>query len=464
MGTNELMNGSSTFGVEATIIDAPVLGELRIRERAIIVVNDAGTIEDVLEAGTPGHTIAREDLIDRGALRRFGSGQYLLPGLIDLHNHAPQWPQLGKALDTPLEDWLEQYTFPLEERYDDVAFAETVYESLIGSMIANGTTTAMYYATIHLEATRRLVDICLQHGQRALVGKVAMDDPDGCPAYYRDPSAEAAIDQTIRLIDYVENHPDNQMSIVSPVITPRFIPSCTDDLLRGLGELAAATSCHVQTHCSESDWAHQYGLARFGRTDTTTYQDFGLLTSRTVLAHSNFITDDDMRTIISAGAAVAHCPLSNIFFSNAVFPAREALDLGMHIGLGTDVSGGPNPSILNASASAVAVSRAREDGVDAKRSPTVRGTPGTRLTFAESLWMATTGGGLALGLPIGLLSPGYSFDAIVVDANVTDTDLMFWPDLDTPHDMLQKILNNGVRRNVTNVWVQGRIVKSPHIT
>ena len=458
------MTSRGTFGVEATIIDAPVLGEVRVRERALVVVNETGTVEDIIEAGSPAHAVAREDLVNRRALHRFGSGEYLLPGLIDLHNHAPQWPQLGKALDVPLKDWLEQYTFPLEARYDDITFAESVYESLVGSMVANGTTTAMYYATIHLEATQRLVGICLQHGQRALVGKVSMDDADGCPEYYRDPSAEAAIEQTIRLIDFVASHPDNQMSIVRPVITPRFIPSCTDDLLRGLGELATATSCHVQTHCSESDWAHQYSMARFGQTDTTTYQSFGLLTPRSVLAHANFITHEDMNIIIDAGASIAHCPLSNIFFSNAVFPAREALDSGMHIGLGTEVSGGSNPSILNAAASAVAVSRAREDGVDATKPSTVRGTSGTRLTFAESLWMATTAGGLALGLPIGLLSPGYSFDAIIVDANVPDADLMFWPEMDTPHDMLQKILHNGVRRNITNVWVQGRLIKSPDLT
>jgi len=455
------MTPEDTFGIEATVIDAPVLGEVRIREQALVVVNDAGTIEHVMEAGEPAHGVARDELIDRGALHHFGDGAYLLPGLIDLHNHAPQWPQLGKALDIPLEDWLERYTFPLEARYDDLDFADRVYESLVDSMVANGTTTATYFATTHLRATQRLADICLARGQRALIGKVAMDHPDGCPEYYRDPSAEAAIDQTIQLIDYIKHHPDNQMSLLRPVITPRFLPSCTDDLLRGLGELASETSCHVQTHCSESDWAHQYGLTRFGQTDTETYQDFGLLTSRTVLAHSNFITDTDAETIISAGASVAHCPLSNIFFSNAVFPAREALDSGMHIGLGTDVSGGSSPSILRACADAVAVSRIREDGANARLPHAVRGTPETRLNFSEALWMATTGGGLALGLPIGVLAPGYSFDAIVVDANVEDTDLMFWPELDTVPDVLQKIIHNGIRRNITSVWVQGRLIKSP---
>jgi guanine deaminase len=453
-----MTNRGGPFGVEATIIDAPVLGELRIRDEALVVVDGTGTIESVVESGTHEHTASREELIARNALISFGPGRYLLPGLIDLHNHAPQWPQLGKALDIPLENWLERYTFPLEARYDDVDFASTVYESLVRSLVANGTTTAMYYATIHLESTQRLVDICLEHGQRALVGKVAMDDPDGCPEYYRDLSATVAIDETIRLIEYVENHDANRSALVRPVITPRFIPSCTDDLLRGLGELAAATSCHVQTHCSESDWAHEYGLARFGQTDTVTYRDFGLLTPRTVLAHSNFVTDGDMDIIVAGGASVAHCPLSNIFFSNAVFPAREALDAGMHIGLGSDISGGPNPSILNAASSAVAVSRVREDGVNAKVPSAQRGTPGSRLTFAEALWMATTGGGLALGLPIGVLSPGYAFDAIAVDATLPDTDLMVWPELDTPRDVLQKILNNGGRRNITNVWIQGRQV------
>ena len=455
------MNDERTFGIEAAIVDTPVLGELRVREQALVIVDETGTIQDVMERGEPTHAATREDLTSRGVLTRFGSSSYLLPGFIDLHCHAPQWPQLGKALDVPLEDWLNRYTFPLEARYEDVAFAESVYTSLIGSAVANGTTTAMYFATTHLDATQRLVDICLRDGQRALIGNVAMDHPDGCPPYYKDPSATAAIDKTIRLIEYVREHPDNAASLVLPAVTPRFLPTCTDELLRGLGEVAAATACHIQTHCSESDWAHGYGLERFGRTDTATYQDFGLLTSLTVFAHSNFITDEDMAMIIAAGGSVAHCPLSNIFFSNAVFPAREALDSGMHIGLGTDISGGPSPSMLRTAANAVAVSRVREDGVDATVPADLRGTPGTRLTFAEALWMATTGGGLSLGLPIGVLSPGYSFDAIIVDTNVTDTDLLIWPNLDTSQDVLQKILHNAVRRNITDVWVQGRSIKSP---
>ena len=88
---------------------------------------------------------------------------------------------LGKALDVPLEIWLRKYTFPLEARYADIDFAAPVYESLVDGLLANGTTTVLYFATIHLPATKLLADICLRRGQRALIGRVAMDDPEQCP-------------------------------------------------------------------------------------------------------------------------------------------------------------------------------------------------------------------------------------------------------------------------------------------
>ena len=99
----------------------------------------------------------------------------------------------ARRLDVPLEVWLQRHTFPLEARYADAGFAERVYADLVGDLLDNGTTTAVYFATIHEEATRRLVDACLKKGQRAFVGKVAMDNPEECPPWYRDASAEAAI-------------------------------------------------------------------------------------------------------------------------------------------------------------------------------------------------------------------------------------------------------------------------------
>jgi len=157
-----------------------------------------------------------------------------LPGMVDLHVHAPQWPQSGKALDVPLETWLQEYTFPLEARYGDAGFATSVYDSVVRTLLANGTTTAMYFGTIHAVGNQVLAERCLALGQRALVGKVAMDEPSQCPPYYKDDSAAEGIAETARFIDWLRQHPDNAQQRVLPVITPRFIPSCTDELLRGL--------------------------------------------------------------------------------------------------------------------------------------------------------------------------------------------------------------------------------------
>ncbi|MDJ0923255.1 MAG: guanine deaminase [Acidimicrobiia bacterium] len=444
--------------VRGTAFDAPELGRIRVREDALFVISRDGAIERVLLPEDDSYQPQLEQLRSIGALTELGAHEYLFPGLIDLHNHAPQWPQLGKALDVPLSVWLDRYTFPLEAKYADVGFAETVYRSLVKGMLANGTSTAVYFATVHLPATRRLAEICLQHGQRALVGRVAMDSPASCPDYYRDASAAVALEETASLIEHVQSLDGNGAGLVRPVVTPRFIPSCTDELLRGLGAVAADAGAHIQTHCSESDWAHQFGLERFGRTDTATYLDFGLLTRRSILAHSNFVTAADMELIAAAGAAVAHCPLSNFYFANAVFPLRAALERGVHVGLGTDISGGPGVSIFRAMTDCVVASRVREDGVDPKLEPENRGIGDSRVTFAEAFWLGTTGGGIALDLPIGVLSPGYAFDAVAVDARVADTDLVVWEGLDELEDIFQKTIHSATRNNIATVWVQGRAV------
>eukprot|EP01035_Chromulina_nebulosa_P015215 gene15215-20158_t len=230
---------------------APVAGSVDSLEETLIAVDAAGTIAAVVRPADPRYHDAVRRAREEDGLVTLAAGRYLLPGFVDCHIHAPQYPQLGSALDVPLEVWLEKHTFPLESRYADIAFARRAYGLLVQDLIANGTTTALYFATIHQEATRALVDICLEKGQRALVGKVAMDHPENCPDYYRDPSVEAALDGTRALIDYVRAHPDNGDGRVLPVITPRFIPSCTDAALQGLGEIARDCGCHIQTHCSE---------------------------------------------------------------------------------------------------------------------------------------------------------------------------------------------------------------------
>ncbi len=442
-----------------TAFHAPAPDRLDVLENSLIVVDDNGMITAVHASGSTDALSEAERFRASGRLVVLKPGQFLLPGLIDLHVHAPQWPQLGKALDVPLEVWLQKYTFPLEARYADTGFAEPIYESLVDSLLANGTTTALYFATTHLPATELLANICLRRGQRALIGKVAMDDPNECPSYYRDASAELAAADTRAFIDYVRRLPGNETQLIQPVVTPRFIPSCTDDLLFRLGGLAKETGCHVQTHCSESDWEHDFVIARCGMTDAEALDRFGLLTRKTVLAHGNFLGDTDIALIKQKGAGIAHCPLSNVYFANAVLPVRKLIDQDVHVGLGTDIAGGASPSIFDNARQAVVASRSLEGGVDVAIPPDRRGVPDSRITAVEAFWLATAGGGIALDMPIGVFAPAYQFDAILVDANAGDSNLLLYPD-DGPYDILQKIIYSAGRTNVSKVWVAGRLVRT----
>jgi guanine deaminase len=442
--------------VLGTFFHAPAIGSIEVLADALIHIDSAGRIVSVLKTDDQRYTAALTGAEARGSLVRLPTGYFLLPGFVDLHIHAPQYPQLGSALHVPLEVWLQTHTFPLEARYADLAFAERAYSALIADLLALGTTTALFFATIHQEATRLLADICLAKGMRALIGKVAMDDPASCPDYYRDLSADAAIEGTEAFIEYVRGHGANGDGLVLPAITPRFIPSCTDPLLEGLGELAQNYGCHIQTHCSESDWEHGAVLARYGRSDTESLDGFGLMTRRTVLAHSNLVSDGDMDLIGARGAGIAHCPLSNAYFSNAVFPLRRAIEKGLHIGLGTDISGGPSASLLDNCRMAIAASRMLEDGVDARLPPEERGRSDSRIDWKTAFHLATAGGAQALDLPIGRFETGCYFDAIAVDAEAAQgTIRLFDNDLET---VLQKIIYTASRANIADVWVAGRRV------
>lgn len=433
--------------VRGDFVHAPKPGEVEILRDAIITIDTTGTISDIALPESAAHAA----LATRPDLVLIPDGQFVIPGFVDLHIHAPQYPQLGEALDVPLEVWLGKYTFPLEARYADLDFARERYAQLVADLLRGGTTTALYFATVHREASVLLAEICLEEGQRGLVGKVVMDDPDACPDYYRDASAESAIADTRAFIDTVRALPDNDR--VLPVVTPRFIPSCSDEALAGLGRLVAECGCHVQTHCSESDWAHQHALSRYGKTDSEALDGFGLMTRRTVLAHSVFLTDADMALVAARGAGVAHCALSNTYFANAVFPLRRALDRGLHIGLGTDISGGPSGSMLDACRATVAASRQLDTGVDPALPQASRGVPGARVDMRTAFHLATAGGGVALDLPIGLFRPGYQADAIVVDPEAEAGSVRLFGE--DPLDHIEQILYTASLANLAEVHVSG---------
>ncbi len=437
--------------LRATILQTPEADTLEVLEDQVIDVEGDGTITSVAPAGmnnTDGAISLPPDTV-------------LIPGLVDTHVHASQWPQLGTGLDLPLDEWLFAYTFPLEARYADTDFARRVWVDMVPRLLAHGTTTAVYYTSIHRPATLALAETCVGYGQRALVGRVAMDHPDGTPEWYRDDDAGSAIEASARSVEEIRQVVGNH-GLVEPIITPRFIPACTDELLTGLGQLAADTGVRVQTHCSENQWEHDYVLERHGCTDTESLNRFGLLRPNTVLAHATHLTAEDRAKIASSRAGVSHCPLSNVYFSERVFAARAALDAGIPVGLGTDIAGGPEPSLLAQCGHAVGSSRLleREAGVQAT---------GRRIDIVAAFWMATVGGATMLDLPVGLLAEGRRFDAVAINLNAAGVGSPFeHPDGEDPghadraNNRWSRLFEQIVRRtrpaDITSVWVDGRRV------
>ena len=424
-----------SISIRATIAHTPGPDRLELVDDAVLRVDDEGVIQSV-EPNSPGPVDVSLD-----------SDTLLVPGLVDTHIHAPQWPQLGTGLDLPLEQWLFEYTFPLEARYRDVDFAASVWDHMVPNLLSLGTTTAVYFGSIHRPATLALAEACVRHGQRAFVGRVAMDHPDGTPDWYRDSDPTTAVEESTLSINEIRGLGS---PLVEPIITPRFVPACTDAALAGLGELAAETDTRVQTHCSESDWEHEYVLDRFGRTDTQTLDSFGLLRQNTILAHATHITASDRRRIAERGAGIAHCPLSNAYFANAVFAANRALEETIPVGLGTDVAGSPDPSIISQCGHAVAASRILEDGTE----PATPGVPASRIDTTTAFWMATRGGAQALGIPAGLLAPGNYFDAVALTSTSPVTK-----GLDDPHRRFERVVRTATPLDISDVWVAGRKVR-----
>ncbi len=420
----------------STPVDVEFLDDVVIThvDGRIVGLDPAAEFEGVVDDTLPANTV-------------------VIPGLVDLHIHAPQWSQLGTGYDVALDEWLFEYTFPTEAKCADLEYARELWNDMVPSLLVHGTTTAVYYGSVHVEATTALAEACIRHGQRAWVGRTAMDHPQGTPDYYRDASPAEGLAATRSSIEQISLLEDPH-SLVQPIITPRFIPACTDELLASLGALAAETGHLVQTHCSENDWEHGYVLERHGMTDTASLDRFGLVREHTVLAHGCLLGDEDFDTISARGAGVAHCPLSNVYFGDAVFPTRRALQRGVRVGMGTDIAGGPSASLLANAARAVDVSRHLENGVDQRLASEDRGVSGSRIDATTAFYLATLGGAEVLGAPLGLIEVGRRFDAVAVSLDHIDAV----PGADSPERRFEKLVRLAGPRDIERVWVDGQMV------
>lgn len=431
-----------------------------ILEDCLIFVNETGTISSVIQSDHPNY--AHEEA-RAGALPNFlelKSGQYLLPGFIDTHVHAPQWAQVGKALDVDLPTWLNHYTFPLESSYKDPVFAEKVYRHLVKTLLLNGTTTVQFFGTVNYDANIILAQICADYGQRAFIGKVVMDDQAECPPFYRDASSEEGVLLTEKFLNEIKQLSQKTRQGIYGVVTPRFIPTCTDQVLYDLAALAKQYDAPIQSHCSEGDWEHNFVLQRTGLRDTEALQKYGLLTPKTVLAHCIFLDDNDAKIFAETGAAIAHCPISNVLFGNAVAPIERRLQQGVTVSLATDISAGYTPSMFDNMRQAILSSRTLEDGVDYRVAPEKRGVQNARIDFRQAFYTATVGGAKALNVPTGQFKEGLAFDALLFDCYAPYSNMTEY-DNDTLADILQKIIFLGQRQNLTQVWVHGREIRLP---
>ncbi|PFH61214.1 hypothetical protein XA68_17969 [Ophiocordyceps unilateralis] len=459
-----------------TFVHSKTREELEYLHDAAVAVDKQGQIVGI-KAGCGSVAAAKKQLLEGLGLKEdevdvcsCGEGQFFFPGFIDTHVHAPQYPNVGIFGKSTLLDWLQKYTFPLEASLRDLDKARRVYGACVRRTLAHGTTTAAYFATIDVAATKLLADLCLALGQRALIGRVCMDAPAINPEYYRDESPEASLRATRETVDYVRRIDDGR-GIVSPILTPRFAPSCSSELMTGLASMQREHDLSVQTHISElvDDVKLATSLFPHSGSYAKIYDDHGLLTARTILAHAVRLTDGEATLVAARQAKVAHCPCSNGCLTSGKARVRWLWDCGIDVGLGTDMSGGFSPSMLEAARQAALASRY----VAMDLAPGGEACERSKLGVEEVLYLATRGGAEVVGLAdrLGRFEVGMQWDAQLVSLHLVprdddddepagssdagNVDVFGW---ETWEDIMAKWLYNGDDRNTNKVWVRGRLV------
>ena len=329
----------------------------------------------------------------------------IFPGLVDLHIHAPQFSYRGTGMDLELLDWLTHQAFPEEAKFADLDYAREAYGIFADAMKKSATTRACIFASRHRPATELLMELMEKSGLVSYVGKVNMDRE--APDPLREESAEYSAAETVA---WVENTA-GKFSRTKPILTPRFIPSCTNELLVNLGEIRRKYCLPIQSHLSENkgeiEWVRQnvpqatfYGEA---------YDLFGLFgdlgDSKTLMAHCVWSTDVEIELMKKQGVFIVHCPASNTNVYSGIAPMRKYLNEGMKLGLGSDVAGGHTESMFRAISDTVQVSKLYLRVID-QNAPFV--------TFPEAFWLATKAGGEYFG-KVGSFEEGYEFDAVVLD-------------------------------------------------
>ena len=363
----------------------------------------------------------------------------IIPGLTDLHVHAPQYTFRASGMDLELLDWLNTYAFPQEARYENLEFARSAYSIFAEDMKKSPNTRACIFGTLHVPATELLMELMDKTGLKTMIGKVNMDRNGS--TILQETSAEASAQATVTWIEDTLNRFEN----TTPILTPRFTPACTDQLMAKLSQIQKKYHLPMQSHLSENfgeiEWVkelcpstHFYGEA---------YHQFQLFGGDcpTIMAHCVQSSEEELALMKKQGVYIAHCPQSNTNLSSGIAPVRQYLDEGLHVGLGSDVAGGTCSSILRAMADAIQVSKLYWRLIDSSMKP---------LTLEEAFYMGTEGGGSFFG-KAGSFKEGYEFDAVVLNSSTIPTPLKL-----SPKDRLERLVYLSDDRNISAKYTAGR--------
>lgn len=333
----------------------------------------------------------------------------IIPGLVDLHIHAPQYAYRGLGMDLELMDWLQVHAFPEEAKYADPEYAGLAYGIFADRMRKSATTRVSIFASCHRRATELLMEKMEQSGLVSYVGKVNMDSE--APDILREESAASSAAETELWLKNTQHRFEN----TRPILTPRFVPSCSRDLFERLADLQARYGTAVQSHISENlgeiAFVHElFPEEPFYGSVYDRYDLFGL-NHRTgermpaLMAHCVYSSDEELALMQEQGVFIVHCPASNTNVCSGIAPVRKYLDMGMKMGIGSDVAGGQTESLFRAITDTVQVSKLYWRMVDQQFRP---------LTFDEAFFLASKGGGEFFG-KAGSFEDGYEFDAVVID-------------------------------------------------
>ncbi len=423
---------------KANILYTPTPQAFKVIEGGYVVVDDNGIILSVTK--TKPARYADVPVTDFG-------DSLLIPAMNDMHVHAPQYRNMGMAMDEELLPWLNTYTFPEESRYRSRRYAEVMYRRFVHDLWLNGTMRSSVFATVHLRSTMLLADLFAEAGMGAKIGLVGMDR--NCPDRLSNTPVEA-VRNTERLSKHLSGMP-----LVEPIITPRFVPSCSSDMLRALGDLAQRTGLAVQSHLSEnrSEIAWVQSLEPESTCYGDAYHRYGLFgQTPTLMAHCCYTAGEELELMQRRQVMAVHCPTSNCNLGSGIAPVRTFLQHHIPVALGSDVAAGHHLSMFRVMQYALEMSKLQYAATEGKLQ---------FLSLSEVFYLATKSGGSFFG-KVGSFERGYAFDALVIDdhaLNATPAVVGAKP-YDLQH-RLERYIYLGDDRQLTHRFCQGRCLPNP---